>query len=122
MQCEHETIHLTWDLVTIYLNPTEFEQVAELLEHGSRLATPATLRQPHNQLILREKGYYQLWLRNVALNLSPTNFLILVDLVRVALKNLDRDRPVALPGRVEELPKPLHHTVEASPNNSFSLN
>jgi hypothetical protein len=60
------------------LNLSEFERLACLLEQGTRLAEPATLTEQPCLLIYKEEHYYyQLWVRNVAVNLTPVDFLIL---------------------------------------------
>lgn len=85
LQCEHGTIHLSWDLVTLYLNLSEFEHLVGLLERGTRLAEPSKISESSCILSYKKEGYYQLWVRNIAINLTPIDFLILVDLVRVVL-------------------------------------
>jgi hypothetical protein len=65
-QCEHGTIHWIWDFVTMHLEPKVFEQVAQILEQGVEMTDPGRIRGQHCNLFYRDKGYYQLWLRNMA--------------------------------------------------------
>ena len=119
LQCEHGTIHLTWDLVTLYLNSSEFDSLANLLEQGTRMSEPAKLTESPCILVYKERGYYQLWIRNLAINLTPVDFLILVDLVWVALRAAQANKA---PGGADELSQVLDSTVEASARPSFSVN
>lgn len=119
LQCEHGTIHLTWDLVTLYLNFDEFDRLAALLEQGTRMNEPSRLTEAPCMLVYKEQGYYQLWIRNLAVNLTPIDFLILVDLVRGALRATQEPKT---PDLVDELSQVLDGTVEASARLSFSIN
>lgn len=123
LQCEHGTIHLNWDLVTLYLNLSEFEHLAGLLERGIRLAEPSKITESPCMLVYKEHGYYQLWVRNIAINLTPIDFLILVDVVRAALWTVHENQTteeVAPP--TGELSQVFQRTVVASANGLFSLN
>jgi hypothetical protein len=124
LQCEHGAIHLSWDLVTLYLNLGEFERLADLLEQGTRLAAPATLAEQPCLLIYKEEHtYYQLWIRNVAVNLTPVDFLILVDMVQVAFRTVTRRQVLGAAGAPDEPPAEVYRrTTAASANASFSLN
>lgn len=123
LQCEHGTIHLSWDLVTLYLNFSEFEHLADLLERGVHLIETSKITQPPCILSYNEQGYYQVWIRNIVINLMPIDFLILVDLVRVALlaagnqPGLGRTAPPR-----EAQPQDLRRIVTASAHLRFSVN
>ncbi len=119
LQCEHGTIHLTWDLVTLYLNWPEFEHMVSLLEQGTRMAEPSKLIEAPCMLVYKKEGVYQLWIRNVAVNLTPLEFLILVDLVRVAFQTAQSPLESNEAG---ELAQVFRETVEASASVSFSIN
>jgi hypothetical protein len=119
LKCEHGTVHLSWDLATLYFNLSEFEQIGCLLEQGLRLVEPAKLVESPWMLVYKKEGYYQLWLRNVAINLTPVDFLILVDMVRVALGAVGLAKGSKEAG---EWPQGLQATVQASARMSFSIN
>ncbi|MCQ3978189.1 MAG: hypothetical protein DPW09_32590 [Anaerolineae bacterium] len=123
LQCEHGTIHLAWDLVTLYLNLSEFERLAGLLERGTRLAEPSKITESSCILSYKKEGHYQLWVRNIAINLTPIDFLILVDMVRVAWQAASNQQvvgPTRPPDR--EQPRIFRRTVAASANLWFSVN
>ena len=58
LQCEHGTIHLSWDLVTVYLTPIEFEHIVQLLERGTQMTEPAKISEPPGMLIYKNQGFY----------------------------------------------------------------
>jgi len=123
LQCEHGTIHLTWDLVTMYLNFIEFEQLIGLLDRGVQLTGPSKIGEPNCVLVYKEQGFYQLWLRNVGINLTPVDFLILVDMARAAFKEVhEKQTPELMTRSTGEMSQIFHRTVEASATISFSLN
>jgi hypothetical protein len=123
LQCEHGTIHLAWDLVTLYLNLNEFERLAGLLERGTRLTEPSKITESSCILSYKKEGYYQLWVRNIAINLTPIDFLILVDMVRVVLRAASDHQAIGLTTPSDgEQPKIFRRTVTASANATFSLN
>ncbi|MFQ5814804.1 MAG: hypothetical protein ACE5I2_16625 [Anaerolineae bacterium] len=88
MQCEHGVIHLTWGHMTLHLTPTDFTRVAHLLEAGVSSTAPTRTGDDRCCLVRSADGYFQLWLGNVGLHLLPVDFLLLVDMVRVALRCL----------------------------------
>lgn len=123
LQCEHGTIHLSWDLVTLYLNLSEFEHLANLLERGTCLAESSKITESPCILSYKKEGYYQVWVRNIALNLTPADFLLLVDLVRVALPaTCDHPARGLTTPLIGEQPRIFQRTVAASAQVMFSLN
>ncbi|MCK6629240.1 MAG: hypothetical protein L6R45_29195 [Anaerolineae bacterium] len=123
LQCEHGTLHLSWDLVTLYLSASEFEHLLNLLERGTRLVEPAKISEPPCILSYKAQGYFQLWIRNFALNLTPIDFLILVDLVRVAWRAACEQPALEQPSvSAGDQPPMFQRTVAASAQVSFSLN
>lgn len=123
LQCEHGTIHLGWDMVTLYLNLSEFEHLADLLERGVYLIETSKITELPYILSYKKEGYYQLWVRNIALTLAPIDFLLLVDLVRVAL--LVASNQLLMEQSLlsnEEQPQIFQRTVTASANLQFSMN
>lgn len=119
LQCEHGTIHLTWDLVTVYFNHIEFERLVFLLEQGTRLVKPAKISKPYMLLIYKEHGFYQLWWRNIAVNLTPVDFLIFLNMSRVALQVGPGKRVVA--PRTDAANK-MARIIQAAAKISFSQN
>lgn len=123
LQCEHGTIHLSWDMVTLYINSSEFEHLADLLERGVHLTETSKITESPCILSYKKEGYYQLWVRNIALNLDPIDFLLLVDLVRVALLAAG-NQPImgqSVPSN-EEQTQIFQRIVTASANLRFSMN
>jgi hypothetical protein len=119
LQCEHGTIHLTWDLVTVYFNLIEFERLVLLLEQGSRLVEPAKIKESYVVLIYKEQGFYQLWWRNIAINLTPVDFLMLLNMSRVALQAVSR-KQVAIP--MADSANEIAQIFQAGVKISFSKN
>src|SRR5690606_1532696 len=115
-RCEHGTIHLTWDLMTIYLDDETFTALGQALDKGAALIKPGKVAHQHCYVFHREEGYYQVWVRNVALNLSPADFLIFAELAQVALAEL------AGPPAAAKATPALRRTVKASPTHRFSWN
>ncbi|MCB0191830.1 MAG: hypothetical protein KDJ65_07800 [Anaerolineae bacterium] len=122
VQCEHGTVHLTWDTVTMHLSPVLFHEMSELLMECSSTSFTQIRRQRCLMNYFENHKYYQLWFQGVALNLAPVDFIILVDMVTVALAEMEKsptDQP-SLSGSqsVDEQFK----TIPASPGALFSLN
>lgn len=123
LQCEHGTLHLTWDLVTLYLSTSAFERLFKLLERGTQLAEPAKINEPPYILSYKAQGYFQVWVRSFALNLTPIEFLILVDLVRVAWRTAcEQPTPKWVAPSAGEQSPMFQRTVAASAQVTFSLN
>lgn len=123
LRCEHGAIYLTWDLVTVYLNLREFEGLARLLDQGTYLAESSKIVEMGCILIYSEQGYYRLWIQNIAISLKPVEFLILADMVRVALKGV-QEKQITAPAATPALERfqGYQRTVTASANLSFSIN
>jgi len=123
MRCEHGTIHLSWDLITIYLDDKTFAVLTETLDKAAALFKPGKVQHNCCHIFHREPGYFQIWVRNVALNLSPADFKIFGDLVRAAGVELSIITSRSeVEKRFERLPKRFHRMVKASAINRFSLN
>jgi hypothetical protein len=84
-QCEHGTIYLTWDLMTLYLNLSEFVQLVQLLKRGPQMTEPTKLSEDQGVVIYKKQGFYQLWWRNLAIKFSRADFLTFVTMSQVAL-------------------------------------
>ena len=122
MQCEHGTVHLTWDVVTMHLTPAQFYEVSELFSECCSASFIQVRRRKCLVNYIESHNYYQLWLQGVGVNLAPVDFLVLADLVRVALTELQR-RPADRPDNPGDQSAPNRFkTVPASPSAPFSLN
>lgn len=86
-QCEHGTLHLTWGRQTLHLQPKDFLRVARFLEQANP-GGESELNDGHNSLRSNRAGHFELWLLEMGLKLSPVDFLILVDIVQVATRQL----------------------------------
>lgn len=81
-QCEHETLHITWDNVTIRLCPDDFARVADMIEdaHGK-------LRDGTGS----GKGF-QLKMRGLTLAFVPEDLVVLWRLTSQVMRQLDPER------------------------------
>ncbi len=96
-QCEHGTIHVVWDNVSVRLRPEDFINIAE----NTSLHTQPWLARDAQQ------GFW-LRLQGLALQFQPESLVILRDLMYVALMKMDN----AIPTRS----LPHHHPRLASVN------
>jgi hypothetical protein len=117
--CEHGTIHLTWDVVTTYLDPETLVQVDEIIRYGQALQTSGHVQRGSCQLFYTQKGHFQLWIRAVGLALSPDDLEVLADLVQVALRQIGDPAAQKQP---EQQTQVYQHTVKASVRRTFSNN
>ncbi|MCB0167130.1 MAG: hypothetical protein KDI79_23075 [Anaerolineae bacterium] len=122
LQCEHGTVHLTWDVVTVHLTPAQFYEVGELFTECHSTSFTQVRRQKCLANYIESHNYYQLWLQGVGINLAPVDFQVLADLVSVALTELQR-RPADRANKPGDQPAAdRFKTVPASPSAPFSLN
>lgn len=89
-RCEHGTIHLNWDWVTVRLRPNDFRRTVRLLEEGVTELSFNKICNGNYKVVQQENGYYQLWFGEVMLLLDVTDYLRLVDLARVAEQQLNK--------------------------------
>ncbi|MCB0211838.1 MAG: hypothetical protein KDJ52_21035 [Anaerolineae bacterium] len=118
VQCEHGTLHLTWDTVTMHLSPALFHELVELLKECSSTSFTQIRRQRCLMNYYENHQYYQLWFQSIALNLAPVDFMILVDMVTVALAEMQKQPPSSGSHSIDD----GFNTIPASPGASFSLN
>ncbi len=118
-RCEHGTIHLTWDVVTAYLDLETLTHVVEATGQGQALQAPGQLRCGPCQLFYTAKGHFQVWIGNVGFTLTRANFEILADMVRVALKEIVQP---TVQGQPAEEIGAYQRTVKASARHMFSNN
>ena len=123
MRCEHNTYHLTWDWVTVHINSTQFVELVEIVKESRKMPESPLLRKGHCRLFHDvEKGYYQFWLGNVAINLSPVDYLIFTDMAHVASKKITNSSKTAS-NQNQLLPISTHYkTKYIRPRNIFSRN
>ncbi len=114
-QCEHKTVHLRWDHLTISLPPQAFRQLAgQILEASPAVHTPANAtiaEQPQPTLRLR--------LNTVLLEFPATDLPLLRKLLRQASALLaQEERPVTMPRLprtpivIQPCPQPSHFTLQ----------
>lgn len=119
--CEHGTIHLIWGNVTLRWRPDDFAEVVCLLDKGVDSARGTKIGEGHNCLIHVSQGFFQLVLGSAALFLAPEDFLLLVDMARMALHQLIgrlADDAITQPAKTDgDIPK-----ARNIPGVSFSVN
>ncbi|HMQ53945.1 MAG TPA: hypothetical protein PKE64_21965 [Anaerolineae bacterium] len=118
-RCEHGTIHLTWEVITTYLDWQTLAHLVEVTRQGKGLEAPGQLRAGPCQLFYTRQGFFQVWVRTVGFTLSRPDFEILADMVQVAFKELTQPAAQAQP---VQNTKVYQRTVKASARLSFSDN
>ena len=89
-RCEHGTVHLNWEQVTVRLRSNDFRRMVRLLEEGVTELNFNKICDGNLVLVPQENGYHQLWCGNMMLLLDSLAFLQLVQLVRAAAEQLDK--------------------------------
>ncbi|MEM7348504.1 MAG: hypothetical protein AAF485_30120 [Chloroflexota bacterium] len=118
--CEHGTIHLNWEQITLRLHPQAFKQVVRLVEQRVTDLACNKLCAGNCAIISQENGFYKFWYSNSMLLLDSPNFYQLVDLVRQADKRLVQlSRGSDKPQRLKQRYNRWNSTVNS---NGFSLN
>lgn len=90
--CKHDVVHLTWGTVTLRFRPQDFARIINLLEQGAMGAGDRKICDGPICLIQNASGNFALIVKNFGLNLEAGDFLMLVDLVRVALLQIKHVR------------------------------
>lgn len=121
-RCEHGTIHFNWDWVTIYVDEETFAALVQLLRQGEQMSPAEHKHSKDCRLFYREWGYYQVWIRNVAINLSRIDFTIFANMAGVAWAELRQDSGEPAGGGLPHHAGQLQRTVEAAVLNRFSIN
>ncbi len=122
-RCEHGTIHLNWDWATIYLDDEIFGDLIEALDKAVLLHEPSRVQHKHCHVFFKKKGYFQVWIRNMSINLSSADFMIFAELARTAYSELplvNNMHPVD--NSLRDVNLAQERTARASTNNRFSLN
>ena len=88
--CEHGTIHINWEQVTVRLRPNDFRRMVRLLEEGATELNFNKICDGNLILVPQENGCHQVWCGNVMLLLDALAFLQLVQLARAAARQLDK--------------------------------
>lgn len=116
-QCEHKTVHLRWDHLTISLPPHAFRQLAgQILDASPAVHAPNSSgsvtvpKQPQPTLRLR--------LNTVMLEFPAADLLLLCELLRQVSALLAQDEQVAVPRVprttvvIQPCPQPSHFTLQ----------
>jgi hypothetical protein len=93
-QCEHETLHIAWDNVTIRLSPADFARVADMVKdaHGKLGDGPGSKQGVH------------LKLRGLLLVFSSEDLVLLRTLTSRVMRKIDPERVADEPPRFELMP------------------
>lgn len=117
--CEHQTIHLSWDHVTIYLMPEDFLSLDICLDR----AVLNHRNSPHNAPLdeeMRKKPSCLLWVFDIAIKLSLDDLLIMAELVYQGTKQLSAELPRKSNKNIHLKEWPFAHTIQVS--NRITLN
>jgi hypothetical protein len=118
-QCEHGTIHLGWDLKTLRLRPEDFLQVGRFLEKAN-LGYEGEVNDGYNYLRQNKNGYLELWLHGMGLILSAVDFLMISDIVREGVQQLQN--PSRLAPKQPQKNEFVRYQLKPISNSGFSLN
>lgn len=86
--CEHNTIHLTWDNATTYMDLETLAYVVELIEQGDVLERPGDVQYGLCRLFFTRNNNFQIWIRNVGLRLSRADFEVFASLIQEAFEKI----------------------------------
>lgn len=104
--CEHGTIHLSWERVTLHWHPKDFVQIARFLETAvPHVQQSGSYGDPDHFIHQEPNGYLQVWLAGTGFYLSPGDFESLVQITRVAARNLQSLGQRILQGRKFHIPR-----------------
>lgn len=92
-QCEHTTIHINWDNLTLSVALKDFNRLTGLLEKAVMEVNPIKISEGHCCLVQQENGQVQLWVGDTGLLFTLSNFLSFVDLIRHAACRLKKVPP-----------------------------
>ncbi|MCU0491935.1 MAG: hypothetical protein MUD01_10125 [Chloroflexaceae bacterium] len=88
-QCEHGTIHIVWMRTTVHLHPTNFAELAQLLERAEQLPSVEHLRHSCFCMLRDMTGAAQVWMAEVGLALRPDDVPLFTSLVQQAEATLE---------------------------------
>lgn len=117
--CQEGTIHLVWRQQTLRLRPCFFLRLAGVLD-GFISAEQPTLETDFLAVFWSKTGSVNLWVLNMGLALSASEFDVLLDLIRSAQQQLR-----AVPIGAAPLPLPCHwrsYQVAHAEDHVFSVN
>jgi hypothetical protein len=73
--CEHGTVHLAWDSVSLRLNVQRVRGLAEALKSCAQVARHFRIAASHEVCVVYDEyDLYQVWVNGVGLCLSPADF------------------------------------------------
>jgi hypothetical protein len=103
----------------LHIQPKDYLRVVRFLEQASR-GYEGEVNDGHNYLRQSNAGYFEIWLLGMGLLLAPVDFLILVNIVREAARQLQNRSE----SRLEQLQKKrrLPDQLKRVSGPGFSLN
>ena len=125
--CEHDKVHLSWDHLILFLNPSELNKLGAVLDvaitEDKRFKQHRyALENEDQHWSVPEKGHFDIWIGHYALRLAPVDYLLFGSMVSKALSSFPAHiavSPIAM--KVEEK---IERGVElsAKPDIKFSVN
>lgn len=95
-QCEHGTLHVTWDIATVRLRPNDFLALTRFLERHA--ANDEASANEGWCVVERDARYTRrMWIGQVGLMVSADDFAILVALLGQAAEMLTMATPAPAP-------------------------
>jgi hypothetical protein len=87
-QCEHGTLHLAWDHVTMHLSRADFLRLADILQTLPSDEELFIAKAPPFSLSCDAHGGMYLWIGRTGLYLSLYDFLILSEMIYLSARIL----------------------------------
>ncbi|MCB0064770.1 MAG: hypothetical protein KDE19_21750 [Caldilineaceae bacterium] len=113
-QCEHKTVHLRWDHLTISLPPQSFLTLARQILREVAGAQPL---RPTSDATVNGQSSLRLRLHTVLLEFSATDLPVLTELMQQAIQQLSGDAPATprcaapTPLALQPIPQPSHFAL-----------
>lgn len=83
-QCEHGTVHFTWDIATLHLGPEDFLTLERLLSQWAESGEQQFSIEGWGQLVCDSRGTARIWAGQAGLAVVADDLLLLRALVREA--------------------------------------
>lgn len=119
-RCEHGTLHLNWDQVTVRLHPVDLLRAGYLLDQAQVHPEQDLFRAGTLGLVRDDQGNVQFWMANSCLYLPPVDFAQFGEMVRVVIAPSTPDPDICSPAHGQALCRYRKHRVTTQMN--FSLN